>query len=103
MSLAVASVSLLLGSLMTGALYVVLLSRHKKAGMGPLRLMNAVALVLTALQPEGSVMVQGELWRARSRTGLTLGRGARVLVVGTSGHLLEVEPAQALLSSMTET
>jgi membrane-bound serine protease (ClpP class) len=73
-------------------LIVVALSRHKKSGAGDVNLLGAVALVETSLAPEGSVMVRGELWRARSRTGLTIERGQRVRIVGASQHLLEVEP-----------
>lgn len=68
-------------------------SRHKKSAMGKLNLMGALASVETTLAPEGSVMVRGELWRARLRAGGKLECGQRVRVVGASGHLLEVEPA----------
>ncbi|HEX8775440.1 MAG TPA: NfeD family protein [Pyrinomonadaceae bacterium] len=102
MSLAVAFISLIFGALLIAAVYAALLSRHKKAATGRLELMNVPALVETALEPEGSVLVDGELWRARARGGLTIKRGTRVLVVGTSGHLLEVEPAPKVLPSMTE-
>jgi membrane-bound serine protease (ClpP class) len=102
MSLATAFVSLIFGSLMIAAMSVVLLSRHKKTAGGQLRLMNTFALVERALRPEGAVLVDGELWRARSRAGLMVERGARVLVIGASGHLLEVEPATKLSASTTE-
>ena len=68
------------------------LSRHKKAATGELDLVGAVAFVETNLEPEGSVLVRGELWRARSLTGATLRSGCNVRVVGASRHLLEVEP-----------
>jgi membrane-bound serine protease (ClpP class) len=68
-------------------------SRHKKAARGELGLMGALASVETTLMPEGSVIVHGELWRARLRTGGKLERGQKVHIVGASGHLLEVEPA----------
>ncbi|MGB7924104.1 MAG: NfeD family protein [Pyrinomonadaceae bacterium] len=71
---------------------IVALSRHKKAGTGDLDLIGATALVETNLEPEGSVLVRGELWRARSRTGATLESGSGVRVVGATRHLLEVEP-----------
>jgi membrane-bound serine protease (ClpP class) len=71
---------------------VAALSRHKKAGMGELDLVGARAFVETKLEPEGSVLVRGELWRARARTGATLESGRDVRVVGASRHLLEVEP-----------
>jgi membrane-bound serine protease (ClpP class) len=71
---------------------VAALSRHKKAGMGELDLIGACALVETNLEPEGSVLVRGELWRAVARTGATIQRGRDVRVVGAIRHLLEVEP-----------
>ncbi len=67
-------------------------SRHKKAATGELYLVGATARVETTLKPEGSVLVRGELWRARSRTGVTIKSGRGVRVVGASRHLLEVEP-----------
>ncbi len=77
------------------ALFVAALWRHKRAGMGDLDLLGAAASVETALEPEGSVLVRGELWRARSRSGARLERGRAVRIVGASRHLLEVEPARA--------
>jgi membrane-bound serine protease (ClpP class) len=92
MNAAVVLMGLVLGALMIAAAWVALLSRHKKAGAGQLRLMDSVAVVETSLEPEGSVLVRGELWRARVRAGLRVERGERVRVVGAGGHLLEVEP-----------
>lgn len=74
------------------ALVVAAMSRHKKGGVGELDLLGAMAVVQTSLAPEGSVLVRGELWRARSRTGLTIERGREVRIVGASQYLLEVEP-----------
>ena len=68
------------------------LSRHKKAATGELNLVGAVAFVETNLEPEGSVLVRGELWRARSHTGATIKSGRDVRVIGARGYLLEVEP-----------
>ena len=68
-------------------------SRHKKAAAGELNLIGAIASVETTLEPEGSVLIQGELWLARcSGAGTCIERGRTVRVVGASGHLLEVEP-----------
>ena len=78
------------------ALFVGALWRHKRAASGDLELLGAAASVETALEPEGSVLVRGELWRARSRTGVRLERGRAVRVVGASRHLLEVESARAV-------
>ena len=92
MSLTVAVTSLILAGLLIAVVWVAALSRHKKASTSRLDLLDAVGLVETTLKPEGSVLIRGELWRARSRTGAGLERGQSVRVVGASGHLLEVEP-----------
>ena len=76
-------------------LIAALASRHKKSATGELDLIGAVAFVETDLEPEGSVLIRGELWRARLRTtGVAHGRASRVRVVGASGHLLLVEPLE---------
>ena len=75
------------------ALYAAAVSRHKKASREPLSLAGRVASVERALAPEGFVMIDGELWRARARGGVEVARGeSNVRVVGASGCLLEVEP-----------
>jgi membrane-bound serine protease (ClpP class) len=78
--------------LIAAALYVIMLSRHHKAATGDLDLIGALASVETALEPEGAVLVRGELWRARTRNGAGVERGCRVRIIGASAHLLEVEP-----------
>jgi len=70
---------------------VAALSRHKKAGSGAPQLIGRSAFVEKALEPEGAVLVGGELWRARTRAGESVRKGAMVRVVGARGHLLEVE------------
>jgi membrane-bound serine protease (ClpP class) len=75
------------------ALIIIMMSRHKKASVGELDLLGAQAVVEVTLEPEGSVLVRGELWRARlPGAGGKIERGRRVRVVGASRHLLEVEP-----------
>jgi len=44
-----------------------------------------------ALEPEGAVLVGGELWPARARNGDRIAHGGRVRIVGARGHWLEVE------------
>lgn len=78
--------------LIAAAVYVIVLSRHHKAATGDVELVGAKGAVEIALEPEGAVLVRGELWRARTRAGLSVKRGCRVRVVGASAHLLEVEP-----------
>lgn len=81
----------LLGALLlAGLIWLMALSRHKKGAMRELDLMGRIGSVVAALQPEGAVLVDGELWRARVRSGGELARG-RVRVVGARGVVLEVE------------
>jgi membrane protein implicated in regulation of membrane protease activity len=91
------SVSTLLIILSAAALlplaYVVHLSRHKKSSRLTQRLVGRLASVERPLTPEGFVLLDGELWPARTRNGESVGRGlSNVRVVGASGHQLEVEP-----------
>jgi len=72
-------------------LFVAALSRHKKAGVGELELVGQMARVEKTLEPEGAVLVGGELWRARAGAGETIEHGVSVRIVGVRGHLLEVE------------
>jgi membrane-bound ClpP family serine protease len=83
--------AIVLVSVLVVVLVIVAASRHKKAATGELNLVGAVASVETTLEPEGSVLIQGELWCASSLKGTTIERGRRVRVVGASGYLLEVE------------
>lgn len=83
---------LILVGLIGAGVTIIALSRHQKSSGGQLYLPGALAKVETSLQPEGSVLVRGELWRATSRTGATIERSRSVRVVGASGHLLLVEP-----------
>jgi len=74
-------------------LMIAALSRHQKGAAGPLQLEGRVAQVVKALEPEGAVLVGGELWRARTRNGDKIACGGRVRIVGACGHWLEVEAA----------
>lgn len=90
-----ALVSLLFGCLVAALAllaYVVILSRHKKTSQKPLRLVGRAAIVESPLAPEGFVLIDGELWRARLRGGASVGRGGSVLVLGARDCVLEVEP-----------
>jgi membrane-bound serine protease (ClpP class) len=72
--------------------YVAHVSRHKKSSKRMPTLVGRVAVVERALEPEGFVLVDGELWRARLRgdPGVA-GEKESVRVVGASGYVLEVE------------
>ena len=73
---------------------VVALYRHKKASSRSLIVIGATGEVVSELAPEGTVVVHGELWRARSRDGSTFSCKMRVSVVGVEGHLLVVESCE---------
>jgi membrane-bound serine protease (ClpP class) len=73
--------------------YVIHSSRQKKYSRLPLKLVGRVASVERALDPEGFVLVEGELWRARVRGAESIERGGlNVRVVGATGCVLLVEP-----------
>jgi membrane protein implicated in regulation of membrane protease activity len=76
--------------------HVIHLSRQKKSSKRPLRLVGRVASVERPLSPEGFVLIDGELWRARARGGPLVGdveRGlSNVRVIGARDCVLEVEP-----------
>jgi membrane-bound serine protease (ClpP class) len=75
------------------AAYVIHASRQQKYSRLPLNLVGRVASVERALEPEGFVLIEGELWRARVRGGETVESGGPLVrVVGASGCVLEVEP-----------
>ena len=86
---------LLIGVLITVAglatLLVVGLYFHKKAGAGDIKLIGEIAKVSTKLDPEGTVIVCGELWRARSKDGAIISESALVRVVGFADHFALVE------------
>jgi membrane-bound serine protease (ClpP class) len=68
------------------------LSRHKRAGSGDVKLVGEIAQVDTRLEPEGTVLVHGELWRAKAQDGSVIPSHARVRIVGFQDHLVLVEP-----------
>ena len=92
MSALVISLLVLSAPFVAFAAYVVHASRQQKYSRLPLNLVGRVASVERALEPEGFVLIEGELWRARVRGGATVGRdSSKVRVVGASGCVLEVE------------
>ena len=93
MSALVISLLVLSAPFVALAAYVVHASRRRKYSRRPLKLVGRVASVERALEPEGFVLIEGELWRARVRGEATVDSGGtKVRVVGASGCMLEVEP-----------
>lgn len=71
-------------------LIVAAVSRRKKSETGEIQLVGSRAQVDAELAPEGTVLIHGELWRARSADGSTIATRTIVEVVGLGGHLLLV-------------
>jgi membrane-bound ClpP family serine protease len=70
---------------------VVALYLHKRNSSDDIRLIGEIGQVDTRLDPEGTVIVCGELWRARSKTGTPIQPMTEVRVVGFNDHLALVE------------
>lgn len=66
-------------------------SRHKKSATGSVSVVGSTGLVDTKLDPHGTVLIHGELWRACSDNGTGMVPGSKIKVVGTRGHLLLVK------------
>jgi membrane-bound serine protease (ClpP class) len=81
----------IIASLVAVSLVVLALWRHKRAGVGKVSLIGEPGLVETKLNPEGTVIVAGELWRATSSDGRSVSAATRVRVIGMHGHLVVVE------------
>ena len=70
---------------------VTVLSLRKRFRNPELQLVGTSAHVETTLSPDGTVIVGGELWPARSSDGLIITRQRAVKVVGVDGICLIVE------------
>jgi membrane-bound ClpP family serine protease len=73
-------------------LLTVMILHHRKGARGDFNLMNRLGMVETTIDPEGSVLIGGEVWRALSETEERLERGRQVRVCGARKHLLIVAP-----------
>ena len=89
----------LLTSAGVGALFSLLVVRtalrmsHRPAITGSQRLNGALGVARSRLDPRGSVKVAGQVWSARLRSG-RLEAGHPIRVLGRSGLVLDVEPAE---------
>ncbi len=70
---------------------VAAMSRHKKSAISEVQLMGSRARVDAELAPEGTVLIHGELWRARSADDTNIASHTMVHVVELRGHLLIVQ------------
>jgi len=81
----------IVGASLAVLLILAAMSRHKKSATSEIQLIGSSAQVDSPLAPEGTVLVHGELWRARSADGINIASHTIVQVVGLSGHLLLVQ------------
>jgi membrane-bound ClpP family serine protease len=65
-------------------------SHRKKSGVVQTNPLNKTAVVDSALNPTGAVLLNGEVWPARAEDNASVEINARVQVISTSDHLLVV-------------
>jgi membrane-bound ClpP family serine protease len=75
------------------ALLALALHAHKKTARPYTPVIGAFGFIEQNLDPEGAVIVNGELFRARLNPGAKIKGPARIRVIGAEDHLLIVEPA----------
>jgi membrane-bound ClpP family serine protease len=71
-------------------LLVALRSRWHKRHPTTTSLLNATGTVETTLNPNGAILINGELWLAKSIDETTIPSKTKVTVVGTHAHVLLV-------------
>jgi len=86
---AIVAVALVTGLFFAFAVTKVMQARKRPSVTGREGLMGQLAEARTALEPEGTVFLKGELWQAESLEG-PVERGERVEVVGMTGFRLRV-------------
>ncbi len=84
------SVTLPLAAITIILLRLALVARRRKAVSGEAGMIDSIGVARTDLEPEGKVLVHGELWDARAQQRIP--RGARVRVREIDGLTLLVEP-----------
>jgi len=81
------------GIIFTVMLRLAIKARHSKVATGSAGMIGLTGTAQTAIAPEGTVFVRGELWRARSN--MNIARGETVRVLGIAGLTLDVEAGAA--------
>jgi len=69
-------------------------AQYRKVTTGAQGMIGEVGVARTALAPEGTVLVEGELWKARVTEG-SIDLGQKVRVVAMDGFELTVEKVEA--------
>ena len=86
----IGGMSLALGLFFLGALFLVVRSFRKKAVSGREGMAGKKAVVVEELRPDGLVRCHGEIWKARSSSGVSFAKGDEVLVAELDGITLIV-------------
>jgi len=81
---------ILVACILLAAALLAVVSRHKKSATADVKLIGATGLVDTKLDPYGTVLIHGELWRACSNDGSSIATRSKISVVGMRDHLLLV-------------
>ncbi len=85
--------TIILGALFVAAvIYAIINIRRFRPVHGNDEFQKSRAIVTEDLDPEGLIMVQGEIWRAVSPSGEMIAKGERVRLTGREGMYLLVEP-----------
>jgi len=82
------------GLFMVIAMRAILRIRRRKAIQGASEFDGRTARVIETLDPEGQVMIAGEIWRAASLDGHTIETGQIVQVVDRQGLVIRVQAVQ---------
>jgi membrane-bound ClpP family serine protease len=90
-SYAILFLVILLASSLGAVTMIAYSSRRKKTRKDDLPLLGSSAVVDQPLNPEGTVIVRGELWHACSSHGQSIATQTKVSVVRLRDHLLVVE------------
>jgi len=83
------ALAIVFGILLAISIVAVVRSQRRSVAAGKEILVGRPGGVRTPLQPEGTVMVDGELWNART-DGPHLGIGERIIVIGSDELTLTV-------------
>jgi len=75
--------------IMTFMLRLAIRARRSKVTTGTSGMIGLTGRAETAVAPQGTIFVRGELWKARSR--MNIAPGERVRVTGMDGLTLDVE------------
>lgn len=81
-------------ALMVSGMTSMLRSRFSTPTIGRESMIGSMGDARSAVNPDGTVALNGGLWRARTNRATPIGEGARVRVVAIDGLVLEVEPEE---------